>query len=357
MQTFYHQDSSVIDSMMYSQFIKYEKLYPVARYVAPKQPPYLINIFIDLYSMVTPLFRFYRFEDPLSLTACIINLAIHYRNLFKKLGVYSNIFIIYSHTMSHNNLRYCPEYNQTHIMNMLNNRDVKQLLDDNLELSKHVIKFLPDIYFRQGTVEVPVIITDMIIKFKEKGYNVNSLVVSRSPISFQIPCFSSKTTVLCLRSNKEIMTVNMDNCLSKAVEYNGSDRDVGNMYQFWLSGYFTLSRLGKRDLKSLCSTSVALKILKAMQSNNETLNAESLYNYYLIIKGEKQRGVLIDRKDLMTKIFNRFMCLDFNHQLALYRNMPESKETGYLSQMQDQVELFNLNTKYFRSNPMNLDML
>ena len=37
--------------------------------------------------------------------------------------------------------------------------------------------------------------------------------------------------------------------------------------------------------------------------------------------------------------------------------MPESKETAYLTQLQDWEELLHLNDQYFRDNPMQLDKL
>ena len=357
-QTFYNQDSSVIDPMMYSKYIKYEEIAPYTKDIIKDiATPKILNIFIDLYSMITPLFKFYRFDNPLSLTACMANAAIHYRNYFRKLGFYSNIFLIYSPTMSHNNLRYCPEYNNYNIISMTNNRDVSRLLEENLELVDMVCRYLPDIFFRQGTVEVPVIITDMISKFNAKNFHTSALVISSSPISFQIPCICSNAKVLYLRRSREVLYVDNTNALNQAALLNDKKAKLRELDQSWVAGYYTLCAPNKRSMSHMCSTNPALKILAQIYANNETLNTQSLYEHFMERYLQTKSKDKMSPKEVMDKIYNRFMCLDFNHQLALYRLMPESSETGYLSQLQDLDELYKINDTYFRSNPINLDMM
>lgn len=357
MKTFYHEDSAVIDPMMYSQFIKYDKLINPLRSMLPKpDQDKLVNVFIDLYSMTTILYRFYRFENPLSLTSCMVNAGIHYRNIFKKLGVYSNIFLVYSPTMSANNIRYCPEYNSTNIMSYMNNHDLKRIIEENLQLMKIMVPYLPDIYFKYGTVEVPVIMTDIITKFANKGFKPPTLVVSSNPISFQIPCLCDNVKVLCQRHNKDVYEVRSDNALAMAAFYNSPKHKQVLVDQTWVAGYYTLSRVSKRDIKALAGTSAALNMLSTIYHFNNALSAESLYMAFLDkYKLNLPKG--LTEKTLLDAIHNRFKCFDFHHQLALYSTMPESKEKAFLAQLQDQDELLRINEKYLRSNPINFDML
>ena len=64
-------------------------------------------VFIDMYTMLLPLFRStYNFRNELDITSCVINMALHHRNYFKRYGKYAHIFIIYSPTMGRSNVKY-----------------------------------------------------------------------------------------------------------------------------------------------------------------------------------------------------------------------------------------------------------
>ena len=53
----------------------------------------------------------------------------------------------------------------------------------------------------------------------------------------------------------------------------------------------------------------------------------------------------------------RYKCLDLVFQLAEYRMLPESKEKSYMRQVSDFGQLININSTYFQSNPINLQLL
>ena len=353
-KTFINEDSTIIDKYIYSQFIPYVNLRQIIDPVLSTLDKPIINVYIDLYSMLMPLYGFYNYTNPLSLTACMVNAAIHYRNFLSKYNVYSNIFLIYSPTMSSSNLRFCPDYNSANIEKMLHNSEVRNLIDQNLTLLGTLIPYLPDIYFRIGTVEVSVIMADMMTGFESRGYHTNHLVISSSPIAFQIPSLVPNAYVFCKRRNGDLLVVTKDNVLSQALAYTKNQFvDLSYLNQSWLSGFYTLTGLEKRNIKALASYKTTIRILEKMQFDHELMNPDALVNAYMTNYSGKKKDI----NTLASQIHNRFKCFDLIQQLLIYNLLPESKEISYLTQLQNLQELLHLNELYFRDNPMQLDKL
>ena len=354
-KTFIHQDSTIVDKYIYSQFIPYKELSPLVPLLTKDLDKPLLNIYIDLYSMILPLYNFYNFVNPLSLTSCMVNAAIHYRNFFKKYGIYTNITLLYSPTMSSNNLKHCPEYNKTNIEKVSNNFEVNKLVHENLVLLGIVVPYLPDIYFRMGTVETSIMGLDIMLNLSARNHNIRSLFVTSTPIAFQLPLMYDNVFVLMKKHNQDVMVIDKNNCLNRAVLYTKKQSIESEIDPKFLSSFYTLCGLRKRDVKSLLSYKGAFKIFKMMQDNAEMPYPDILSLYY--IKYKEQQGSQEDVKSTVNTIHRRFQCFDFYQQLLLYRLLPESKETSYLLQLQDWEELLHINDKYFRDNPMQLDKL
>lgn len=351
-KTYRGTDATLVDHLMYAHFIPFKELTPILEPFINLHPP-VINVFIDLYSMTTPLYRAYNYENPITLTACIANAAIHYRNFFRQAGIYANIFLVYSPTMSQNNLMYCPEYNKEHIMERANNYEVKKLIDNNLELFGTIVPYMPNVFLRLGTVEVSIMITDMLMQFIAKKYNVPTLVVSSSPVSFQIPTLIPTAVVLYRTRTRELYLVDSKNALGTAIKYNKKvEADISDIDPSWISGYYTYVGMSKRSMSPLLDYRMALNCLRSIKYNNEVLSSESLINAYMNSTTSKPKT-----DEVKTLIHNRFNCFDFRNQLIMYQLMPESKETAYLTQINNMEELYRLNDKYFRHTMMQLDKL
>lgn len=359
-QTFRDIDGTNVDQLIYSQFIKYEMLKPAldpfAHIIRGSK---LVNVFIDVYDLTNILYRYYKYQNPLSLTACIVNAAIHYRNFFRKFyGVYSNIFLIHSSNNSSINTRFCPEYNSHNLNQAYNNMEVRSLMENNISLVSTVAPYLPDIYFRVNTVEPYVSIADLITRFKNHNLNPPTFVISSNALAFQIPIVCDNTIVLAKKRDDVIYTATRETAFTQTMAMVKKKGMIYPINQSWLSGLFTLIGYSKRNVTSLCSTRIAFDIMSKMMMNSETLNPDSMFTYYCEYYGRRgyTRGIQ-GAEDAYSRIHNRFKCFDLNQQLALYNTLPESKENGYLYQLQDKEELFRINDLYFRDNPMQLDLL
>lgn len=356
-KTFTEVDAICIDRFIYSQFILYKTLRTITKPLTTNINPPIINVFIDLYSMITPLYSFYKFENPIALTSALINSGIHYRNYFKKFNVYTNIFLIYSPNMSSNNLKYCPSYNLANINKMFSNYETKQIVDQNLSLLSTIIPYVPDIYLRLGTVEPSIMILDCIRTFESRGFVTKNLVISSSPISFQIPVINPNTVVYTKRRNGDVLVTDSINPLIQALSYTKNQViDNLNLPPSYLSAFYSLCGLNRLNVNSLVYYSTAIDILRYMKDNSIIMEPDTLCEAYIIHYQSKKKK--IDKiNDIVSQIHNRFRCFDFRHQLMMYDNLAESKETSYLTQLQNWDELLHINKLYFKDNPILLDKL
>lgn len=342
-------DRVPIEYILYGQFIKYNKLEEIVNKEFDGSNARFVNIFIDAYQMLLPVYKFYKVDSELSVTSCLINMAIHYRSFFKRYGVESNVFILYSPTMSTNNRRFCGEYNSTYIKRMMNNNAVYQIVNNNLSLMGTIIPYIPYIYFKIGTVETTVMAYDIISKFRD---DIPSIFITSSQYAFQLPALCPNTVLFFRKKNRDedlSYSVNSRDCLLKyIIETRNQDIDKVNIDQRWVNGFMTLSGIPKRDIKSLCTYKESLKILGIISSGYNVIEPEILYD---VVFKSTTRNI-----DYST-ILNRFNCIDLSYQYKMYLELPESKETSYLNKYVDMNALNEINDKYFRYNPIGLDRL
>lgn len=351
-----YDDATHIDYMIYGQFIKYDRLAILSKKELSQYPNDIIyNIYIDLYQILLHLYRYYRFTNPLSITSCVINLAIHFRNFYKKQNIYTNIFLIYSSNMSYNNTRFCPEYNSRNVLLIMNNREVSDIVNKNIGLLSTIVPYLPNVYLKVGTVEPTVIAADMINRFAVKGFNPPSVFVSSSPLSYQLPLCAPKTVVFHKKKDRDSVdtsySVNIFNALDMYVAETRklSVQSVG-LNQQWLTGFMVLTGVPKRSIKALMNYKAAIGILKTIAAGYQLVTPEMIYETICRSMGDKINITMLD-------IANRYNCLDLRYQMQMYALMPEAKETTYLKQLDDPDAINTINGQYFRDNPIMVDKL
>lgn len=353
-KTYSYNEKVPIEYILYGQYIKYNVLDKLVELEFNDTNTKVINIFIDVYQILLPIYKFFKVENPLSITSCLINMAIHYRHYFYKYGVYTNIFLLYSPTMSSNNTKFCPEYNNKYTNRILNNKYIYDMVNHNLSLMGTIIPYLPDIYFKIGTVETPVMAYDMINKFAVKGFNPPSIFITTSQYAFQLPSID-KNVILFFKKRatggEDISyTVNYTNALDKFIaETRKQHVTQVPLDQSWLSGFMTLSGIPKRDIKTLFNYRETLKILNHIRSSYNLIKPDVIF--------EAISNLYNAKAIQLESIINRYQCIDLNYQLSLYQSLPESQELLYLKQYHDPNELNAINEKYFKANPIMLDLL
>ena len=326
-----------IAPILYSRFIKYEKLDQLIRKNILEYKDNELIVFIDMYTMLLPLFRStYNFRNELDITSCVINMALHYRNYFKRYGKYAHIFIIYSPTMGRSNVKYIPSYNFRNINAMLNNKAIYDAVNNNTNLIGLITQYLNDIYFKLGK---------------------KVIMISASHIAFQLINVVPDMIFIYKKRNKNnddlSVVVTPDNAIHLAVmeSKNHDISNLGNLPSTWLSPFFTLCGLPQRSIKMMFRYNKAIEILSKLENAYRIITPESLFSAI-----SEDESIKKDPR-LLEQIMFRYKCLDLVFQLAEYRMLAESKEKSYMRQVSDFGQLININNTYFQTNPINLQLL
>lgn len=354
-----YRESVPIKYVLYGQFIKYNKLDEILKPYFMNHPvANWINIYIDAYQALLPIYRFTKIDNPYDITSTLINMCIHYKNYFRQRGIDSFVFLVYSPTTgASTNIRFCPEYNNKYTNRIINNKPIYDLVNKNLELISTIMPYINGCYFKLGTVEVPVIVYDMITKFRNKNINLPSLFISNSQYAFQIPSKINNCPLIFKKKNKEGLDisyiVDQETVLDKYIaEIKNQSIEHYQANQSWLSGFMTLSGIPKRDIKSLFNYKQSLKIIKSIDDVYDQATPDSLFAAANALYPERKMT-----KDDYNNIINRFKCIDIDYQVSMYHSMPESVEITFLKKLTDPDALFALNDKYFKDNPILLDKL
>lgn len=351
---FTQNEAVPIQAVLYNQFIKYDQLNLLVEKEFNGCDVKIVNVFIDLYSFLMPLYRCYNVSNFLNITSCIVNMAIHYRNYFKRFGVYSNIFLLYSPTMGITNTKHLPQFNHKHTERILNNIQIFNAVNQNLGLLGTIAPYLPDIFFKIGSVETSVMAYDIMRKLESRGINFPNIFVSSSQSSFQIPATYPRCVLFYKKKDKNnidlsFSTNNLD-CLDYYIRETKNKYDIDSPKKSkWMTGYMILTGIPKRDISALFNYKISLKILLGIEKSYDVINPKSIYNF--ISKNYPRYKISPEELE------SRYKCIDLNYQLEEYRMLPESKEESYLNQMNNFDELLHINDKYFRDNPMLLDKL
>jgi hypothetical protein len=351
------------EAALYGRYIKYTRFSEIIDYELGDQTFNDINIFIDMTQMLTCIYRFDSISDPLGLLATMINLPLHYRNFFNRINVRSNIFVIYSTNDSVNNYRFLASYDHKHKMLRENNAAVADTIDHNIELMSTICPYLPGIYMKRGTVEPTVIAYDLIDKFTRKGITAPNLFITATDYAFQLPAILSNVVMIYKSTEKNgdtIMdssfSVNSKNALYSYI-VKSKNKDLTERYrekpltQSWVSPFMVLAGLSCRTIKSLCSYPQTLAILQHINENYGVMTPDALYDAMMDLA---KKPILLPRDE----IHSRYCAIDLDYQLKLYREMPESVEFSFLSDLNDPQALYQIVSTYFNgANTIDLGKL
>ena len=345
-----------IDKIIYNNFIKYTSLDKMFEKelsgicITEK----VINVYIDLFSFLSDLYRNTNLQNIFHLTSAVVNMGIHYRNYFFKRGIYTNIIFIYSPNISKTNIKYINSWYQDYRIHMLNNPNSKNIIDKNLELLLTIMPYIPDMFIKIGSVSPSVMVFDIIRVFDSKGFRYPNVFVTRDPYAFQLPSLLPNTILFVKKYTRKgedtSFSVNHNNCVNEFIRVFKRLQIEQFINPEWMTPYMILGGLGtKYGITSLFDYIKIFQILGQIQSQYSNYEPDSIYNAI--------QDLFPNTKVTFEDIDKRHKCLSLFYQLAEYSVLPESKEFNWLSQMKDFETLVRINEKYFKSAPMNLDKL
>lgn len=149
-----------LEAMIGTNYVKYDVLNQLMHRAYEKSNANELNIFVDLYSIIKPLFSEnmnFEMTSELELSADIVNLCGHYRYFYSRyLGARTNFFLIFGLNMpEQNRTTLCPGYNQSFYTKFQSNPRMRDIVSKNLRCLELLCKSLPDIHFCNiGDMEV-----------------------------------------------------------------------------------------------------------------------------------------------------------------------------------------------------------
>ena len=350
-----------LSAIIYGSYVKIERLQQIVfetfANTSIAEATHL-NIFIDLYSTLHPIFsEHYRvnIENYTDVTAGIINMCAHYRRFFKGLGVHTTFYLIYSDNTCEFNRKFVAGYNS----NFLRKSQIKMfrdVVDNNLDLLATVCPYLPDIHFVKSinNWESAVIISNIIETLNDGSPN---LIISRDLYPLQVCALYPWTSYLYPSKNRgmdySIMVPLNEKPNFRKEFWNLYLKDKTNKVEYDLTPISPLNMplvcamngFNHRELNLLYNIAMAKKVILSI---NDGIDAK--IDGFQLVNNEKVSNIVN-----VQIIESRLKAMDVTYALPYYKQDPENNYK--FINLQDNGSLNMINSKYFEKNPLELNKL
>lgn len=347
-----------IEQLINSSYIKYNRLTGIINEVFVGSNASHVNIYIDLYSVLKPIFgNNYAILDYSVISSCVINMCAHYREFFKtRYGVSSTIFIVYSQNNPYINNQFYSGYNEKNYKTITSDKLLIDMVKNNIELLELLCPYLPDIHFIKSEYETGVVIYDLICR-QEAVAHVPHLVISKDVYNFQLVTLQQDTIILRPKKSKgEDLSyyINRYNVLPTYLLIERKIKPesvIPTLRPELLSTIMAMAGVKERNIKSVCNISSSLKILHRAIEEQKIINgynSDPLTLYFNIDNS---------KLSISEKTFEfRFKAIDIYFQYLVYMNTAECKSIK-LNNLYDPETLREINDKHFIKYPLNLNAL
>ena len=353
-------DNSIpLDVLLYSNYIKYDKLKELTSFQFANSNENTLNIYIDMYTILRPLYKRNLIQNSSIFASMILNLAAHMRAYYwTRHRVATNIYIIMSSNSIVLTKECCmvPEWNITD--SFIPNPKRDEILKWNNQLMRLLVPYFPNLYFIEASVESSVIISHLIRTNNNQYPNV---ILTKDLMCWQIPALDSNTCIFRPRKSKDQDTsfcVNQFNVFNqwKTIATHSSGDSETPLPSDMLSLYIALTSFSARGLKSYYSPRMAInKIL-------ELLSEQKIRYGYNSPEAIKKVLLSIDyKKDdytgsnhITNNLYNRYNMVDLYRLTNIYEQLPESQNRSWDYHKTDPESIREINDKFFINNPIDI---
>lgn len=347
-----------IDQILGTNYIRYDRLFEMVVSAFKGSSANTINIYIDLYSILKPLYNneIYNIEDYTKVTSNVINICAHYREFFRTRGkVESRFFIVYSKNVPYVNNQFYPNYNAKNNHSFNSNKMIDDMINNNISLLETLCPYLPDIHFIKGSFESSVIIYDLICR-NELIDNTPHVILTKDTFAYQL--IPIRDNILVFRPKKSKGTdlsyyVDKNNLLS--TYFTERKVKLEDKYRIVMPGLLSLimalSSVPERDIKLLCNIKTTMNmVINAIRENkiNNGYNAD-ISTVWSALDTTKI-------KLSQPSFESRFKAIDIVFQQLVFMNTPEAKDIK-ISNLYDPETVKQINNQYFINNPLDLNRL
>lgn len=345
----------LIINYIYSYYVKYDKLAQLINSQFYNSKSTELYIYIDLQDLLRHLDTFITksktpINNPLILTSGIINMVAHYRNFFATRYRCTTKFWIIDSVDNIIAKKICREFKTKPL-----SPNMCQLYTTNTEFLGSLCNYILNVQYEKTEVDF---ITKVIhINEIENRRKDPSILITKDPFAFQIcmiptmyvlkPKKSSQGDISVL-INGETAVWNYIASISKKPQIKGK------IQVEQLSLFMALSRVPSRYLKNLFNINGAETCMYNAYLNKATRDYIWDLNQFeeIFMKGNRGRVKTFD------EIRYRYLaCEAVRYQYTAYKSLPESKLYSGIVNLYDPKGVQEINNTYFKSCPLDLNVL
>lgn len=346
--------------LILTNYVRYERLRELCGAIFGGLQLTSIDIYMDLNSMLSSLYTD-RYkpeldESPTSIASAIINMIAHYRRFFWGYKIETRFFMVFSNWNDHSIM---PGYNENNIYQMKAMENITKLIINNLSLVEEIVAYIPDsamltTSFDPGVAMFHIMNTEAIPEGR-----VN-LIISKDIVLDQLAAIAAKTIIIRPKKHQGEDTsyyVSPLNgglyrhlCDVRKVKYK---EEYTTLNQGLFSMILAMSRVPERSLKSIVSIPAAFdEMLKIVQSG-KILNGynTNIENYFKLFSDNF--SVTMRHGGLEW----RYRSIDYILSWNKYVASPERFMYNGCKNLYDPKGLHDIDTKYFKNCPLNMEYL
>ena len=350
-----------VEQLIAGSFVKYNRLNELIFKSFPGSNCTEINLFIDLNSVLKPMYSIdrwtYKSQGHYEIAATVINMCGHYRSFFRGLGVATNIYIIYGLNCPNINNTYVSGYNSKFINSYIKKPDTTAMIEENLKILNIICQYLPRIYFFDiGDCEVSSMIDYLITATNSKTRGFENIVVTKDVLALQL---IPEHDVRVLRPVKtkngdESFIIWNANLWPSFINLYRKDKDpqirISNTF---FQNVLAMTRVPERSMYSVFPISKAIKAID-VGVRSGFLDENKFYNQATLNTAITAMDIQCNTAELEMRF--RAINTHFQSTYVLPLEKPEFKKLRLID-LEDPVGLKEIISKNFEYTPIDLDRL
>lgn len=348
-------------------YIKYDRLIEVVNYAFTGSDAITCDIFIDLYSVLLPLYGNYDpslDESTTDIASTIINMIAHYRRFFwYKYRTNTRFILVYSDNLGKFNKMYYPEYNAKFSNKIISKKYINDIIKENLNIVSMIVPYLNNVcYFETKEFDTSTMIYHVINTIEKEG-NIPNIIITKDSSVWQIIGATSGN------DTSDSIVFRPKKVNSEDVSYPITKNNLYSVYSVKISKspypnaailspahysmILAMSKCEDRNMKSILNTNTVFNTLVDLVRKN-MIYTGYIPNINEIIElfPEKQKMSLYK-----SNVESRFKAIDCIYQSGvLINNMERVKFKGFMN-LYDPNGLHEIASTYFKNNPLNLEYI
>lgn len=352
-------DTIPIESIIYSNFIRYDKLRELTLNQFSNSNANQLNIYIDMYTMIKSIYDRNLIHEGSLFASMILNLAAHMRSYYwTRHQVSTNIYIIMtsnSNTVSPEPAM-VPEWGES--IKFITDPKRSEILKWNIQLLKLLVPYFPRLHFIYGSVESSIMINNLI---RQNNNRYPNIILSKDLMTWQIPSLDFNSCVFRPHKSKNedlSFCVNRQNVFEMwrhTVNHSKTQSSVVLPPEM-LSLYIALTSFKNRGLNSYYSSRTVPSMLwKLVEDRKISLGYNSPEAISKVLRSlEMKKDYLKEFESYTNNLLYRYNMVDLNRLTMIYSNSPEANDKSWDYHKIDPDSIKEINDKYFINTPIDI---